>query len=406
MKRLRANTLKDHCNFFLHFGLTAGVATGAALALGCPPILGAIALTATAGIHFGVNSKVKRALQEAIDEEKRSNASDKVTIDFEGMMRDLNSSRRPVFQDYVHRAPRFNPRIQSWVDGFAEKLGMKKTPNLLVMDRESRGGHDPKGGILKKAMREFLREHFNQTANAFAFKHSFGNVVLTSPIVEELNPRELKNVVAHEMGHLAAHHTARQQAIALISTPAKILTSLNYLVTAYSSWRSAGLNIAAGAAGALVAGFVAKTLGWSEEEKRDKPKIQSLKQVFATAAVVGAGVAFGAPDLAAAAALNFGVNKTLHLLEKRYSRRNEFQADRIAADLTGDPVGMSEGLRKIAEVHRKSSPYGDVVQEEKERQFLSSLFGRIGDLTKTHPNMDRRCDRLSHMEQRAEYVYA
>lgn len=404
MKRLRVNTLKDHCNFLFHFGLTAGVATAAVVALGCPPILGAIAVTATAGIHFALNPKVGRAFQEAIDEEKKSRVSERAVVDFDALLRDHRRNVRIRLEDYIRPpVPRFNPRIQDWVEGFAQKLGMQETPNLLVMDNTSEGSpHGNKG--LKGALREFLRTQFNQTANAFAFRHTYGNVVLTGPIVEELNARELKGVVGHEMGHLAAHHTTKRQTMAMLSTPAKILTSLNYLVTAYSSWRTAGLSLAASAAGAIAAGFVAKKLGWSEEDKADKPKIQNLRSAFSSAAVMGAGIAFAAPDLALAAGINYAVNNTLTLIGKRYSRRIEFQADRIAADLTGDPQGLGRGLEKIMELHKRKL-HGNDNSPDKDKK-LTGVFGRLNDLGETHPNTERRCARLAQMDQRAEYIYA
>ncbi len=366
MKRLRANTLKDHWNFLLHCGMTAGLAAGTFAFLGFPPVLGALALGATAGIHFGLNRRIKRALQGAIDEE-----------------RDYRSGQERFF----------DPTVQSWLENFTKIFGMKKVPELLVMNRRATYLPEHESGGLKGALRGYLRKTFNSTANAFAFEYTKDNVALTAPIVEQLDMRELKNVVAHEMGHLAAHHGPKRQAMAFIATPAAILTSLNYIVTAYSSFRTAGISLAATSAGLFAALFVAKKLGWSEDYKEDKPKIKSLTRAFATASVVGAGIVLAAPELAVAAGLNYAAHATLHFLGKRYSRCNEFQADRLAAQATGDLEGMIGALRSLQKISLKEN----LSYRKKPTDLLATAFRKVGELFSTHPTTDRRCEALSDM---------
>lgn len=407
MKRLRANTLKDHCNFLLHFGLTAGVAVGAFATLGFPPIIGAIAIGATAATTFAMTPKVKRAFQEAIDEEKDKGLGTR-RLDMDAMAEDVFSGRRHInLKDYIIEKPSLTPKIQRWVDGFANKLGMATMPQAAVLERNPATFDRAEGEkrTLKDALRVMLRDKFNQTANAFAFKNTHGNVVLNAPIVEALNSRELRNVVGHEMGHLAAQHTAKRQGMAWFSTPAKLLTTLNTLVTAFSSFKNAGYYFLGGAIGDIASGFVANRLGWSAENPKDVPKIKGLKSVFNTAAIAGLGAVGGAPDLVLAVGLNLATHTAIDLIGKSYSRRNEFQADRIAAQLTGDPQGMKSALQTIGELHKKRDPFG-FIEEEPRKGILTMLFDRIYDLQKTHPSVERRCARLDKMQQRAEYLYA
>lgn len=406
MKHLRANTLKDHCNFLLHFGLTAGVAVGAFTTLGFPPIIGAIAIGVTAATKFALTPKVKRAFQEAIDEEKDNGLGIR-TLNMDAMAEDVFSGRRRLnLNDYIIEKPSLTPKIQKWVDGFAHKLGMGTIPQAAVLERNPVlfDRSDGEKRTLKDALRVMLRDKFNQTANAFAFKNTHGNVVLNAPIVESLNPRELRNVVGHEMGHLAAQHTAKREIMAWFSTPAKLLTTLNTLVTAFSSFKNAGYYFLGGAIGDIASGFVADRLGWSAQDPKDVPKIKGLKSAFNTAAITGLGAIGGAPDLVLAVGLNLATHTALDLIGKSYSRRNEFQADRIAAQLTGDPHSMKSALKTIGELHKKRDPFGSIVEEPR-RGLLTVLFDRIYDLQKTHPSVERRCARLDHMPQRAEFIY-
>ena len=409
MKRLRANTLKDHCNFLLHFGLAAGVTTGAFVALGCPPVLGVIALGATAGVHLGLMPKVKRAFQQAINEEK-SDGLGPVTINLDTLERDLRQRRRINPWEYINQSPTvLQPKVQRWVDTFSQKLGLRAPPSVALMERGPTIFSHQKNQTLKDGLREFLRDKFNQNANAFAFSHSQDNIVLNAPIVEQLNPRELKGVVGHEIGHIAASHSAKLQMLGCLSSPAQLLTSLNLIVTAFSAWKNAGYYFLGTAIGGAAAGVVCHMLDLSEKDQKDVPKIKTLRNVFSNAAITGLGIVGGAPDLVAAIGLNAATQLSLKLINRRYSRCAEFQADKIAARLTGDPQGLSEGLNRIGKLHQSPTldPYEIVAPErKKDRGFLCKLFAPLGDLTKTHPSVDRRCARLEKMEQRAEYIYA
>lgn len=78
-----------------------------------------------------------------------------------------------------------------------------------------------------------------------------------------------------------------------------------------------------------------------------------------------------------------------------YSRRQEFAADRRAAELTGDPVALARALAKL---HRATTP----------REGLLSLLYTHDDRTtdeywwlSTHPPVEERIDRLAAMADHA-----
>jgi heat shock protein HtpX len=82
---------------------------------------------------------------------------------------------------------------------------------------------------------------------------------------------------------------------------------------------------------------------------------------------------------------------------RAHSRRRELAADDRAVDVTGDPLALARGLRRI---QRASDPY---------RGLWSSLFvhgeeDALSRLLATHPPMDDRIDRLREMAKGARRI--
>lgn len=394
MKPLRANTLKDHANFFLHIGLAAAATTGTFLTLGSPLVLGAVALGITAAVNLGLVGLIKEELQDAIDEERKAGLKDKDTSY-------LSPSEKA---DYDYEKSKL-AAVKGWVSKFAKLSGLEDIPEVLIISKKSTQEAELEevrdrimGTSSDKGFRGFLRKEFNKHANAFAFKHEHGNVVLNNPLVNALDDRELAGVVAHEVGHLAAGHTDKQMTLGWIMTPARVMAGLNKIIVNFSSWKNFGLvwgaNIITNVAGGLIAGMK----GWDpEEDERHKAKLNNYKHYIRAGVTAGLAVMFGAPDLLIATGISFATREATNFVQKRYSRRNEFHADRLAGELTGDPEGLSRGLEKIRTLHLKAEPGFNHDHEAKEKGWLSSLFGRIKDLQATHPNVDRRTERLRSM---------
>ncbi len=371
MKRLRANTLKDHWDFLLHIGVTGGIAAGAFFALGFPPILTGLAIAGTLGIKFGLGPMISRAMHKAISEERSET--------------DLNGNPRK------HPLAR---KIEGWVEEFTRRLDLDQTPQSLFANK-THPVYGDKG--LTGIFRNMLREEYNKKANAFAFKHEeHGSVVVNGPIARELDERELRGVVAHEVGHIAAGHHVKRDFLSYLSTPAILLTGLNAVVTTFSSWKNFGLFYAANVIGGIAGGLVKIGMGLDEEIPQEKEFLKNTKSVVRNLAIAGLSVAFGAPDMLLAQGLNYFTTKALSLSGKHYSRRKEFQADRIAAELTGDPGALSDGLHRIMD-HYKRDNLDYKPQKMREDNMITKVFERIADIGKTHPNVYRRSEKLLGM---------
>ena len=396
MKPLRVNTLKDDANFLLHFGLAGAATAGVFTLLGAPVVLGGIAVGLTAAMQLGLVPLVKRELQDAIDKEREEHV--------------LENKHHPKMTPGQKAEGYYDTNRQSmvtgWVSRFATVAGLKDVPDVLIMPKR-----DPVDEQLQEALehltgkskhsgyRGFLRTTFNRHANAFAFQNSHGNVVLNNPLVETLDEQELKGVVAHEIGHLAAGHMDRRMALGWLTGAGMILAGLNKFVTVVISFKNIGLYLLANGLTDATSGAIAKIRGMDLEEDKDKAKMAVWKKYIRSGFVAGLSVAFAAPDMLVAEGISFATREGMNFIQKRYSRRNEFQADRLAAELTGDPEALSSALEKIRRKHLESEPgFNHDKLDAKQKGWLGSLFETVKDASRTHPNVDRRAGRLRSMQ--------
>lgn len=382
MSQQRANALGDYANFFTHFGMVAAVSAGAFVTLGFPPVLGAAAIGLTAAIRFGLVPVIGKGFQDAIRDEKL----------FLERLSPLDGLRNPG----KDRETSLRKRVDGWVEEYSAKLGLRQKPELLVMSENGARLFPGEATSLSSKLRLTLLREFNKHMNAFAFSHDKKHVVLTSPIVKELDERELKGIVAHEVGHLAANHRGFRDIMGMISTPAKFLTGLNLLVTAFSSIKNAGLYIAAGSLASIAADKYAEFRDLDKENPRHKASIKQFERYTGQALLAGGAIALGAPEVLAAQALNLATKEAFDLIEKHYSRCNEFQADRLSAEVTHDPESLCSGLKKIQRAALKAEPGFNYEQKpaNENKGFLSRLFDGVRDLKKTHPSIERRCEAL------------
>lgn len=193
--------------------------------------------------------------------------------------------------------------------------------------------------------------------NAFATgrnpKH--GAVAVTEGLLELLDPRELRGVLAHELSHIKNRDV-------LVSTVAAILASAISTV-----------------ANALSFGAM---FGGHSDEDGPSP--------LATLAII---------IVAPLAAL---------LVQLAISRSREFHADETGARISGDPDALARALLKLHGAAR-------VVPTEHPQPGTASLFivnpfeglQRVSRWFSTHPSMDERVERLRalSLEHRHAYGY-
>ncbi len=174
--------------------------------------------------------------------------------------------------------------------------------------------------------------------NAFATGRSpsKGVVAVTAGLVRTLDRRQVRGVLAHEIGHIAHRDT-------LVSAVAATM---------------------AGAISMLARSFM--WFGGSRDREGGGNPILGLVMMIV------------APLMAA-------------MIHMAVSRTREYMADRYAADLTGDPEGLASALEALA--------YGTAripmhTGSEATHYIVPGLPGGLARLFSTHPPMEERIRRL------------
>ena len=166
-------------------------------------------------------------------------------------------------------------------------------------------------------------------------------VAATTGLLEIMNPRELRAVIAHEMAHVRNRDVRTMALAAVLVGVLLILSDILLRATLWGGGRDSNNPFA------LVGLIVALIL-----------------------APIGAT-----------------------MMQMALSRRREYQADATAAEITGDPEGMAMALavlqldtRQVRHVARATSH----LYIESPLVKGSGLFGNLGGLFKTHPDLDKR----------------
>mgnify|MGYP005858493221 CR=1 FL=1 len=182
--------------------------------------------------------------------------------------------------------------------------------------------------------------------NAFAMGRPEDSVICVSDgLIRFLTPREMAGVLAHEIAHVANRDLwlmgladAMSRAVSLASWLGQMLLLVNLPL--------------------LIAG--AATMPWS----------LPLVLVFS-------------PTIMA-------------ILQLALSRQREYDADRAAADLTGDPAGLASALAKL---ERRTGRFW-------EEMFLPGRRIPEPSLLRTHPPTGKRIDRLRALSQSSRNIGA
>ncbi len=180
--------------------------------------------------------------------------------------------------------------------------------------------------------------------NAFATGRNDKTAVVcvTAGLLQVLDRSEVRGVVAHEVAHI------RNKDILIGSIAAAVATAI-----------SAIANLA------LFAGM----FGGNSDEDGPNPAVTMLLAILAP---IAAG-----------------------LMQMALSRSREFEADRIGAELLGDPRPLASALAKLDRTS-KQIPM-DVDPAHATAYIVNPLTGRHADFTKlfmTHPPMEERIARL------------
>jgi heat shock protein HtpX len=184
--------------------------------------------------------------------------------------------------------------------------------------------------------------------NAFATGRNPRNAVVavTKGILQILDERELRGVLAHELSHVTNRDI-------LIGT------------------------IAAGIAMSIT--FIARMAFWFGGGRDDRDS------AFGPFAMIFAWI------LAPIAAL---------LIQMAVSRSREFQADESGAELSHDPISLANALRKLESASKKVPAPATVTEAQAHLFIINPFKGRgaqFARLFMTHPSTDDRVERLERM---------
>lgn len=181
--------------------------------------------------------------------------------------------------------------------------------------------------------------------NAFATGRSpkVGVVAVTEGILQLLDARELRGVLAHELSHV------KNRDVLISSIAATVAAAVSYI--------------------AHVAGF----FGGSRRDGQRPNPLQSLLLLLV------------API--AASLIQFGI-----------SRSREFEADKNGAALSGDPEALAQALLKL-DAGAQAMPAQ--VEPAMASLYIVNPFGAVRSVTRlfsTHPSTEERVRRLRAME--------
>lgn len=184
--------------------------------------------------------------------------------------------------------------------------------------------------------------------NAFATGRNPAHsaVAVTEGLLQHCSRNEVRAVLAHEMAHI------RNRDILIGSIAAAIATAISFLANM-----------------AMFAGL----FGGSSDDD-DGPSGSSLL-LMAVIAPLAAG-----------------------LLQMAVSRSREFEADRIGAQVSGDPLALASALRRLEDLAQRSPM--DIQPSQASAWIVNPLTGKRKDLARlfmTHPPMEERIARLEQI---------
>ena len=242
----------------------------------------------------------------------------------------------------------FNLAVYWWSGSIAvratrsREVSEQEYPQLYRIVRELTQAEDmPMPGIYVSDM---------QQPNAFATGRNPGNakVAVTTGILQILDERELRGVLAHELSHVA------NRDILVSSIAAAIGTSISYLA------------------------MMAFWFGGDNE---------GANPIVLLAAWILAPIAAG-------------------LIQMAVSRSREFQADESGAFLSRDPRALASALQKLEQTSRRVPPPRSLQPGEAHLFIvnpLAALKGRgVMSLFSTHPPTEERVARLMSVQDEIE----
>jgi len=234
---------------------------------------------------------------------------------------------------------------------FSDRIAVRAAGAHEVSEREAPQLHAMVAELAATAGLPKPRVYVSPAAqpNAFATGRNPAHsaVAVTEGLLTQCPPDELHAVLAHEMAHI------RNRDILIGSVAAAIATGISFIANM-----------------ALWAGM----FGGGDDEDGPSPIVAILLAILAPLAAT--------------------------VLQMALSRSREFEADRVGAELLGDPEPLARALQRIDTMAARTPL--DVSPAQASAYIVNPLTGRqvnFARLFLTHPPVEERIERLRAMRQ-------
>ena len=229
---------------------------------------------------------------------------------------------------------------------FSDKLAVRAAGAHEVSEQEAPQLHAMVRDLSSRAGLPMPRVYVSPAPqpNAFATGRNphHAAVAVTEGLLAQCPPDELKAVLAHEMAHI------RNRDILIGSVAAAIATGISFIANM-----------------ALFAGM----FGGGDDEDGPSPATALLLAILAPIAAT--------------------------ILQMALSRSREFEADRVGAQILGDPEPLARALTRIDAIAARTPL--DVTPAQASAYIVNPLTGRKVSFAKlflTHPPVEERVERL------------
>jgi len=229
---------------------------------------------------------------------------------------------------------------------FSDKLAVRAAGAHEVSEQEAPQLHAMVRDLSSRAGLPMPRVYVSPAPqpNAFATGRNphHAAVAVTEGLLTQCPPDELKAVLAHEMAHI------RNRDILIGSVAAAIATGISFIANM-----------------ALFAGM----FGGGDDEDGPSPATALLLAILAPIAAT--------------------------ILQMALSRSREFEADRVGAQILGDPEPLARALTRIDAIAARTPL--DVTPAQASAYIVNPLTGRKVSFAKlflTHPPVEERVERL------------
>jgi heat shock protein HtpX len=190
--------------------------------------------------------------------------------------------------------------------------------------------------------------------NAFATGRNPENaaVAVTEGIMQALNEDELRAVVAHELAHIQNRDILTQTIVTTVVSALTMLAQFAYFIP----------------------------IGGND--RGSNPLVALIVLITAPIAAT--------------------------MLQAAISRTREYEADRVGAEICGQPGQLASALQRIEKAAEQiPMKVSDTAMRSTSHMFPVNPFsgGRFMSLFSTHPETEDRVERLMHMQNTGEYLF-